>query len=120
MVCLYWRDALMELGDFFGEGIDVGVGQLAPRLNFGHELGSREFAHLHQIFDGLTLAADDWGFEGAGYRQYLQTERRRHALLQEQFLLAEIFARSQFGTLEAAEIPGLFHLRVIGARKNDP
>src|SRR5690606_16190955 len=116
----YWRDALMELGDFFGEGIDVGVGELAPRLDFGHELGLREFAHLHQIFDGLTLAADDWGFEGAGYRQYLQIELRRHALIQEQFLLAEMFARSQFGKVEKAEIHGLFHLIGIGARKNDP
>src|SRR3990167_5531277 len=114
------RRVEMELGDLFGQGVDMRFAQLAACLHFGEQLILRKLAHFQGVLDDRAITAQLRGFGATADRQNCQVQALSEALVEAQLFLAEVFARGQFGEVEEAEIHRFLDLVGIGTGQHYP
>src|SRR3990167_115740 len=114
-----WGRAV-EVGNLFGQGVDMRFTQFPARLHVTEQLALRELTHFQRVFDGWTSAAELRGIDAAADRQYFKVEVLSQALIEAQLFLAEVFACAQLGEVEKAEIHRLLELVGKGDGEHHP
>ena len=112
--------AEVELRNLLGHLIDVRAGQFAVGLQGAEHLALRELAHFQRVLDGRAVATQLRRLGSAGNRQHFKIQIFGQALVEAQFLAAEMPAVVQIGDVQEAEVHRFLQLICIGARQYHP
>ncbi|MNE48881.1 hypothetical protein D3C80_1433710 [compost metagenome] len=110
----------VQVGNFPGQRVDVSGHQLASGQHVGQQAALWKLAHLQYVVEDRSVAAELRSLEAAGHRQDLQVDIRGGALVEAQFLVAEVLAGLAAAEVEKAEVHRLLQLVGVLAGEQDP
>ena len=110
LVVVYCRQLVVEGGDLASQIGQQFRGQFSLFLLVVKKLVLSELAHLDDVFESLSLAAQGRSFRSPGDGDHLQVQFFGEPSIQSQFLLAEMFPASEGGEVQEAEIHRFFDL----------